>query len=364
MFIQQRACGGARIRYKMPSRGNDVRWWLQIGVLGLAAAGCGGSSGPPPLTDVANCSAAWQPITFPARKGTYSPLVFAGGVLYYSAEVDSDIRALSLTGGQETVIAPSNWAEGLWLEGDHLLFSEQSRFFSLPLAGGTAQLLFDGVDPNRPVEPPFSFAQAVSATDLVWIEQGGNGTVVKRVARAGGEPATIGDLDQSIYQGMALSPTAAIVATNLGYASMVPLDGSGARSLATGGHLFVAVTADGAYWSDTGTQTANMTFAPADGGPVRPFWPDLPYGVAPWRMWPDGAGGWIVYATQLFSDQRYHGSIWLLDAQGEARLAACDAVGGDNSGIVGSQPAVSDDAIYVAALAGSSLLNTIVRIPR
>jgi hypothetical protein len=81
-------------------------------------------------------------------------------------------------------------------------------------------------------------------------------------------------------------------------------------------------------------------------------------------MWPDGAGGWIVNATQLFSDQRYHGSIWLLDAQGEARLAACDPVGGENSAVVDSQPAVSDAAIYVAALAGSSLMNTIVRIPR
>jgi hypothetical protein len=338
---------------------------VRIVVLGLATAGCGGSSGPPPLTDVAACSAAWQPITSPAEKGKYSPLVFADGVLYYSAQTDSDIRALSLTAGQETVIAPSNWAEGLWLEGDHLLFSEQSRFFSLPLAGGPAQLLFDGIGPNPSLEPPLSVAQAVSATDLVWLEQGGNGTLVKRVARAGGEPVTIGDLDQSLYQGMALSATAAIVATDLGYASMVPLDGSGARPLATGGHLFTAVTADGAYWmSETGTQTAKMIFAPADGGPARPFWPDLPYGVGPWRMWPDGAGGWIVNATQLFSDQRYHGSIWLLDTQGDARLAACDPVGGDNSAIVDSQPAVSDAAIYVAALAGSSLMNTIVRIPR
>ena len=344
-----------------------MRGWrgVQIGVLGLAAAGCGGSSGPPPLTDVAVCSAAWQPITSPAEKGKYSPLVFAGGALYYSTETDGDIRALSLTAGQETVVDPSNWAEGIWLEGDHLLFSEQSRFFSLPLAGGTAQLLFDGIGPNPAVEPPLSLAQAVSATDLVWLELGGNGTVVKRVARAGGDPVMLGDLDQEFYEGMALSPSAAIVATDLGHASMVPLDGSGARPLATGGHWFTAVTADGVYWmSETGTQTAKMIFAPADGGPARPFWPDLPYGVGPSRMWADGAGGWIVYATQFFSDQQYHGSIWLLDAQGQARLAACDPVGGDNAAIVVSQPAISDDAIFLAALAGSSLMYTIVRVPR
>ena len=338
---------------------------VQIGVLGLAAVGCGASSGSPTLTDVAACSAAWQPIASPAGKGEYSPLVFAGGVVYYSAQTDSDIRALSLAAGQETVIDPSNWAEELWLEGDHLLFSEQSRFFSLPLAGGAAQLLFDGIGPNPTVEPPLSFAQAVSATDLVWLEQGGSGNVVKRVARTGGDPVTIGDLDQPLYQGMALSPTAAIVATDLGYASVVPLDGSGARPLARGGQWFTAVTADGAYWmSVTGTQTTKMIFAPADGGPVRPFWPDLPYGVAPWRMWPDGAGGWIVSATQLFSDQLYHGSIWLLDGQGAARLAACDPVGGTNGAFVGSRPAISDDAIYVAAAAGSSLMSTIVRVSR
>lgn len=338
---------------------------LQIVVLGSAATGCVGSSGPHPLTDVATCSAAWQPITAPAEKGEYSPLVFAGSTLYYSTEADNDIRALSLATGQETVIDPGDWAQGLWLETDHLLFSEQSRFFSLPLAGGTAQLLFDGIGPNPPVEPPLSFEQAVSATDFVWLEQGGNGNVVKRVARAGGDPVTIGDLNQEVYDGMALSLTAAIVATDLGYASAVPLDGSGARPLATGGQWFTAVTADGGYWtSETGTETAKMIFAPVDGGPVRPFWPDLPYGVAPWRMWPDGAGGWIVNATQLFSDQLYHGSIWLLNVQGEARLVACDPVGGDDAAIVGSQPAITDDAIYVAALAGSSLMYTIVRVPR
>jgi len=364
--MQRRSCAAARTRYNIPSRGNDVRGskGVQIGLLGLAAAGCGGSS-PPVLADVETCSAAWQPITSPAEKGRYSPLVFAGDMLYYSAEADNDIRALSLAAGQETVIDASHWAEGLWLEGDHLLFSEQSRFFSLPLAGGPAQLLFDGIGPNPTLEPPLSFAQAVSATDLVWLEQGGSGSVVKRVARAGGDPVTIGDLDQEIYEGMALSPTAAIVATDLGSASLVPLDGSGARPLAMGGHWFTAVTADGAYWmSETGTQTAKMIFAPADGGPLQPFWPDLPYGVGPWRMWPDGAGGWVVSATQLFSDQMYHGSIWLLDAQGEARLVACDPDGGSNSAIADSQPAISDDAIYVATLAGSSLLNTIVRVPR
>jgi hypothetical protein len=334
-------------------------------VLGLAVVGCGGSSGPPPLTDVATCSAAWQPITPPAEKGEYSPLVFTGGALYYSTETDNDIRALSVTTGHETVIDPDDWAEGLWLEGDHLLFSEQSRFFSLPLAGGTAQLLFDGIGLNPAVEPPLSFAQAVSGTDFVWLEQGGNGNVVKRVARAGGDPGTIGDLDQSLYEGMALSPTAVIVATDLGYASAVPLDGSGAHPLAPGGHWFTAVTAEGAYWmSETGAETSKMIFAPADEGPAQPFWPDLPYGVGPWRMWPDSAGGWIVNATQLFSDQQYHGSIWLLDAQGQAHLAACDPVGGEDAAIVSSQPAIADDAIYVAALGGSSLMYTIVRVPR
>ena len=66
-------------------------------------------------------------------------------------------------------------------------------------------------------------------------------------------------------------------------------------------------------------------------------------------------------ATQLFSDQLYHGSIWLLDAQGEARLAACDPLGGEDAAIVSSQPAIGDDAIYAATIA-SSLMNTIVRV--
>jgi hypothetical protein len=78
------------------------------------------------------------------------------------------------------------------------------------------------------------------------------------------------------------------------------------------------------------------------------------------RMWPDGTGGWVISASQLFDDQQFHSTIWLLGADGTGRRLACSPKLPSGT-FIQVRPAVAPDAVFAIVLGETW---QIVRIPR
>ena len=340
----------------------------RIGLASVAMlfAACG--SDPVPLEAVADCTATWQPLTAPSAFDVLSPLAFHDGEVYYSTGLTSQIRALSVADGSERVVA-SDYASDLWLEGDHLLFTAGSygdQFIQVALAGGTPELLLDaGADR---IERGASVMHLVTDTEFFWNEHSrtdprGPSTFL-RASRTDRVPteigvagATLSSGDRLNYTEMGLTEDGLVLASIQGVAEVLPFGGGPRRPLAgidwmARGYVnFTGIDAAGVYWSapKLGARREDdmneVLLAPADGGPVRPFWTDLPAHVQLFGMWPDGEGGWMAAGTQMFDDHEFHVTIWTRGADGTARRLACSP---DVSGYVHVRPAKGPDALYVA----------------
>ena len=161
-----------------------------------------------------------------------------------------------------------------------------------------------------------------------------------------------------------------MLASILGIAEVLPFNGGPRRPLAvldqpTRGWMdYVGIDATGVYWIVTkqGARAEDdmyeVVLAPVDGGPVRPFWTDLPAHVGIRAMWPDGEGGWLAVGAQLFDDHRFHVTIWTRGADGTARRLACSP---DVGGRVDVRPTKGPDAIYVASVGNFDW--RLVRVP-
>lgn len=348
-------------------------------IVALVVGACSDSG--PPLEKASLCSGAWQPLTAPRPYDITSPLVYRDGVLYYSylLESSSKIVALPAAGGEESTMAPA-FAWDLWLEGDHLLYVDgDGRFFSLPFDGGSPELLLDSAAGQA--GPVLAWLYNVSATDFFWAESVSFDapTTVWRASRSGGTPIQIGTVSartttspELAFSKMAISGDSVILSSILGISDAVPFDGSPSRVLAAPdapkGALVEAAGVDGtgAYWSvlEPGPASENdawpVMLAPADGSPIRTFWQGLPGHSMVDQVWPDGTGGWVLAASQLFDDQQYHSTIWLLAADGTSRRLACSP-GRFIDGSIEVRPAVALDAVF-AIVRGDTW--QIVRIPR
>jgi hypothetical protein len=320
--------------------------------LGVLAAGCGDPA-PAPAPALGSCTDAWQPLTARAPLLAPKALAYRDGSLYYFHETLTAprIAALSIaTATESTVIA--DWAWDLWAEDDHLLYSQGTRFLSVPFSGGAATLLLDWSTPG-PSLPGDSFQQIASSTDFFWTQLvvgDGGGTAIRRVSRQGGTIEQLGVVPENIFQGISLVDGGVLLGTDLGVAYVVPFDKGPVRSLDKKGFHYLGLDDAGVYWSSVKNvpdETFDVVRSPIDGSAQTTFWSGLPNHADPYRLWPDGRGGWLVAAFVIFDDKSIHTAIWRIDAQRTGHLVACDPSSGDLTGYVIGRPAFTPDGVFL-----------------
>lgn len=326
---------------------------LALPLWGLGPSGC---SDGPPLPSVSSCSAGWKPITGRATSlSVPAALAYSGGNLYYPSnpQITPIIQSMSVDDLSIQTL-PVTWpgdpllADDLWVESDHLLVTGFEQFFSLPLAGGAAQLVYDGRAAGNTL--PNSRFQTYTETDFFWTEfTEPLTTTVFRGPRSGGAPVMLGAVS-GVVQGMALASDSVVLAGQAG-GWAVPLDASPVRTLAAGSPYFAGADGQGLYFTQTTSNPdqAYLSLSPSDGGTAQIFWPSVPPDAAPLNVWSDGQGGWVVAGAQVFDDSHPHLAVWLVDAGGNGRLAACDASADDSADAFFATlaPAIAPDAIYL-----------------
>jgi len=363
----------------------QIRVTVGLGAMALVLApGCGDSAsgGPAPLESASLCTAAWQPLTPAGPYDTSSSLAYRDGVIYYARYSTRAIESLPVTGGTETPVATDVYTRELWVDGDHLLYpggALGNQFFSVPVAGGTPVQVLDGTAGRTDLGA--GLAYALTPTEIFWTEESKAApTTAWRGPRAGGAATFIGSATATIPTGdtlpfsdMAVAPDAVVMATILGVAAAVPLDGSPARTLATSDTLIsgygnlAGIDGAGPYWSvpragaPDADDTWSVVLAPQDGSALHTFWEGTPPHAGVEHMWPYGNGGWVAIVDQLFDDMKFHISVWLIDATGMGRRLACEPTTGAQHAHVDTRPAIAPDAIYLVD-DGSKF--QIVRVPR
>jgi len=175
------------------------------------------------------------------------------------------------------------------------------------------------------------------------------------------------------FAGMGLSGKSLLVAQASGASQAIPINGGTPGTLAAvttamGAAWFLGADAPGVLWMSAGLPTARgdatlaIAAAPADGTSLQAFWPDFPGQAGLTAIWSDGAGGWIAAGAQTFDDLALHTTIWLLDARGTARLAACDPDATSSIFSPGDAPALTSDAIFFINKDATGW--QVVRVPR
>jgi len=359
-----------------------------------AMAGC--DSGPPATTPPAlesakDCGAGWQSFTAPQPLDGYSPLVYQAGTLYYTSLNSQALLALPTNGGPPATLA-SIVTNELWIEEDHLLFSQgtpANQIYSVPLSGGTPQLVLDGGVGRT--SPGNVLAHAFTATDFYWTEMSPTSDAIPPTvwhqSRAGGTANQIGTItfqappnQTTALPGsyltapyLALTPDAILVANAFELAVGLPLAGGALSPLAlpvpspdlASEAELAGLDSQGAYWSipGLGYDPSSVVLSPADGGPARVLWPAQPFACLVSKATADGAGGWILVGNQIFDDQIDHMTVRSLDAAGASALLGCSPGSLSNSFV--EQPfAIAPDAVYVVAMNLSTETTEIDRIAR
>jgi hypothetical protein len=337
----------------------------------LCHAGCGGGeTATARLESPAVCSSAWHSFLAPQPFDITSSLVSAGATLYYSSLNAKALLAIATDGSAPVTLASVVPSE-VWTESDHLLFTGgdlNNQIYSLPLAGGTPQLVLDGGAGRT--TPGLAMTHAFTASDFYWVEEASidgavNPSTVWHQARSGDSPAQIGVTTFTQPGGLsfpgtaiALSGDTVLVGSAFGQAAAIPVGGGALAALAAPNASadlnvqsdLAGIDALGAYWAvpGVGDQPASLMLSPADGSPAKAFWPALPVSTEPVKICPVLEGGWVVVSLQVFDDGLSHTTITLLDAQGNATRLACSPGEGSNSWIE-KGVAVTPDAVYVPA---------------
>ncbi len=345
----------------------------------------------PKLESVKDCGASWQPLTSPQPWDGYSPLVYQAGTLYYTSYNAQALLALPTDGGPPATLAAVVTNE-LWIEDDHLLFSQgnpANQIDSVPLAGGTPQLLLDGGAGRT--SPGNVLAHTFTATDFYWTETSPTSDAVLPTvwhqSRAGGVAEQIGTVafaapaDQTApipgsyltSRELALTADQILVANSFEFAGGIPLAGGAVVPLALPASTpdlsaeaeLVGLDSQGAYWSipALGNQSGSVVLSPADGGAAQALWSTQPFASDVSQVRPDGAGGWIVIGNQIFDDQVDHMTVRSLNAQGASTLLGCSP-GSLNESFVEQPPAVAPDAVYLVSMNLSAKTTEIDRIAR
>ena len=359
--------------------GAAITWG--IGIVVAAVSGCGADASK--LEPLSGCT-GWQPLTQPApMELILAPLAFVNGNVVYSTFLSQGVFAQPAVGGAAVKLAP-DFAFWLAADGDAVVYATGnfgSQFFSVPVAGGTPQMLFDA-SVGRP-DVGASLLATMTSTDFVWTEvrqAGVSPWTVWRAPKTGGTPTMLASLpvpsltNTTIdlgFSAIAVGSDTVDLASLFGIADAVPLAGGAPRALlapmatAQGAGSLSGVDASGAYWQQlragapSSDDAWDIFLSPVDGSAATEFWQGLPDHTSPERILPDGDGGWIVVADQMFDDQQFHTTVWALaaDRRTAKRLGCSPGLNTE----VRVAPAVAPDAVYLASTSDSWQLVRVAR---
>jgi hypothetical protein len=334
-----------------------MKWLLPVAVT-ISLAGCGGSKHK--LESATTCSATWQALIGPKPWDITSSLVYNDGKLYYGSYTGNAIVAQPIDGSPSRVFAAVPTLE-LWLEGDHLLFSQGNdavQIGSVPLSGGTPQIALDGAAGRT--STGLATAHVFTPTDFYWSEipfpAAQSPTTIWHQSRLEGLPEALGTITfqkQLSATAIALSNNSVLAATLSGEAYTLPITGGAPSPLALPAQPGVMVDLagldpQGAYTTlFFSAQAGPLMLSPADGSPAKPFWPTLPSDAQVEKIWPNPEGGWVVVATQAFDDGLFHTTLTLLDEQGIAIRLGCSPADAERASIT-VPVAIAPDAVYAA----------------
>jgi hypothetical protein len=367
---------------------------LLFATLGVdLAAGCGSeptaTPTPPPFATASSCAAVgWPTITPPLDGEPSSGLVYSDGHLYYGTFLPDDrLTSMNISDGSQTPLA-SGFTNHVWVEEDQILYTGGdlgTTLFGLPIAGGTPTVVLDAGAGRT--NPGILGAAALTPTDLFWVEQSSvsrmDPVTVWRASRASGVATLMASFpyvkssDDLPFEDLALSGDAVVLGGSFRAPTALPLDGSTARALASTGvparvGWESGTVGAGVYWTHPRAGPQDNQWAviqsPSDGGDAREIAAISPFYGAPYRVWPDGQGGWVMEGETRFDDQNSHTTVWLADATGKVTLVACAAAGGLSPQIlqIRQPPAVTPDFVYLAAesFGGANITWQLLRIPR
>jgi hypothetical protein len=343
----------------------------------LAVASCGADQARLPAPSLDTCRAGWQVFSPPRPFFAPRTLVHHGGELFYQGMaadlVTSQLEALPLSGGPARVVAASAFAWDLWIESEQLFYASGPVLRQVPVAGGTPTVVL-GHEPSPTEAYPRIYSHLLTPTALVYTQLGDTAgfTDLWSAPRDGGPAlllATVSKPDE--VQRLEVSGGDLLVAGPFGNGAAVPFAGGAPRLLADVGRLS-GVDARGVYgFAVKGTfdptyEQNEMHVAPADGGPAKSFWPDLPPRLAPYALWSDGQDGWVVAALETFDDGRAHQSIFFVDGTGVGTRVACDA-STRSEDFLEVAPALTADAAYLVVNDVHDVMHatwSIIKVPR
>jgi len=318
------------------------------------------------------------------QQGSPFNLVTANGNLYYALGNGNSsteaIMALPLSGGSPVTLA---MAEGyqLWLDGQAVnTAAVNDRLWRVPFGGGDATLIADG-NTTGPPNYNVATAQAFDGTNFYWDLRPQNGMPfwnVWQISIAGGVAQKLADLPippgPNVNWTMLETSAYGVLIAYENFpqvgAYLVPPGGGTPQVLPSpplvGSHAdngLLGTSPTEVLWKTAGVDpvtggnliTLRLTHVAGPGGPtVREFWPDhpanfTPYGVSSRSGADDGS--WLISGFEPFDDGATHGSLWLVDADGNGSRIGCDPNVGYVPGILTAALA-TPTAIY--AVVGSS----------
>jgi hypothetical protein len=280
-------------------------------------------------------------------------MVWADGVLYQASW--SSLLSSPAEGGVQQALVSDADASGLWIEGDHVLYSHVNQLFSIPRVGGDSTLMLDGGTTPDPRSTSGHMLLVGGDTLLdenhfYWtaVPIDNRSTFVQRMPRSGGAVETVAELPLVMVEGLALVADGMLAAGFDGSGRSVvvaPLGGGPVRTAvwSTSHGPFVSVDSSGAVWRETAPDNTFL-IAPPDGAPVTPLVRGLS-GVAFWDwVSPDEGGVRYLGAIETFDDGQLRRSVFSLGKDGSLARLACDPVPGI-SHIVAM--ALSPDDLYL-----------------
>lgn len=316
-----------------------------------------GSEGPQPPDgadqplDPATCARGWRVVHSPRQEGGFhsfgrEELLWHEGHLYFHQDGRSrGIHSVPVTGGEASVVVDGGVWDA-WIEDGRLLYVQDLRLFSRPLAGGPPQEIAYGrslLDQARDL--PSVYAWGLDRDALYWTRDRYLGDLqheftIWRGLRGTGEETSValpirkqaglvrniipvGD-DLLVTLGLDGGLSWALPRTG-GTARQVPSPGASSRFLgvsAAGEVLWSS--AGGGFDGTKGSERYLVARGGLTGAAPEPFWVGKPRNAYPLGAWDRGGGRWYISTWEWGTDGALHTAVWSVNGTGEGRRLACD----------------------------------------
>jgi hypothetical protein len=317
-----------------------MTWLIALSVGSVACTGALDEDTP---LDLDTCPSPETVRPFQAAVAMPDSFALGAGTLYYIDNYPPDavsrIAAFSFVDGQTRVLGPG-WGNGLWLEGERLLFGHQDQLMSVPLIGGDATIVLDGLtlDPARTTSGNFIVGQQLDSMHFYWLQSLSIPGALQlqwsvwRIPRTGGAAEMfVPKLPINGWPNMIrMTPTSLVIATLDDPAQLVSKTTGEVRTIKPEAGPIHGL-ADDAVLTQRATGelrgdhfVSEFVRSPLDGSPASRFWIDKPPTLDPGRGWSDGRGGWVFATSEKAIDGLAHATIWQVDAAGVGKRIACD----------------------------------------